>query len=164
MVLTLLIATLAAAAAPAGGSKMAAAPTEAKMTAAANADVAKDETELLALERETYAALQAKDAARFGKLLADDFVYRAPGQPDADKATFLKSVVELPGTILKIDGEGVKVAIRGDAAMVTGVQRVQLRHPDGTVQAGATAFSDLFVRRAGRWVLAAAFGVEVTPK
>ena len=154
MVLTMLIATLAAGAAPLGGSKMAAAPTEA----------ARDETELLALERETYAALQAKDAVRFGKLLADDFVYRAPGQPDADKPTFLKSVVELPGTILKIDGEGVKVAIRGDAAMVTGVQRVQLRHPDGTVEAGATAFSDLFVRRAGRWVLAAAFGVEVPPK
>ena len=161
MLLTLLIATLATAATPAGASKM---TTGIPSTAKAEQLPAEAEAELLSLERETYAALQAKDPARFGKLLADDFVYRAPGQPDADKAAFLKSVAELPGTIVKIEGEGVKVALRGDAALVTGVQRVELQHPDGKVEAGATAFSDLFVRRAGRWLLAAAFGVEVPPK
>ena len=117
--------------------------------------------ELLALERETYAAIRAKDAVRFGKLLSHDFVYRAPGQADVDRAAFLKGISTLPGEILEIDGEGVKVALHGDAALVTGVQRVKLNLPDGSVVAAATAFSDLFVKRGGRWLLAAAFGVEL---
>jgi ketosteroid isomerase-like protein len=134
------------------------------MVATALAAAADPTGELLALENETYEALKTKDAARFGKLLADDFVYRSPGQPDADRAAFLATVATLPGTIEKIDGEGVKVAIRGDAALVTGIQRVRLRMPDGKVEQGATAFSDLFVKRGGRWVLAAAFGVEIPAK
>jgi len=117
--------------------------------------------ELVALERETYAALKAKDAPRFGKLLSDDFVYRAPGQPDVDRAAFLKGIAALPGEVLEIDGDGVKVALRGDSALVTGVQRVKLKLPDGQVVSAATAFSDLFVKRGGRWLLAAAFGVEL---
>src|SRR4051812_43066820 len=112
-----------------------------------------DATQLLALEHETYAAIQTKDAARFGKLLADDFVYRAPGQPDVDRAAFLAGIAAQPVVIEKIDGEGVKVALHGDAALVTGVQRVRVRI-DGKVEHGATAFSDFFVRRGGTWVMA----------
>ena len=128
---------------------------------AAIAAPAEPTAELLAIERETYEAIRAKDVARFGKLLSSDFVYRAPGQPDVDKAMFLKGIAALPGEILEIDGEGVKVALHGDAALVTGLQRVKLKLPDGSIVSAATAFSDLFVKRAGRWLLAVAFGVEL---
>jgi ketosteroid isomerase-like protein len=120
-----------------------------------------DAAELVRLENETYAAIRDKDAIRFGGLLSPDFVYRAPGQPDTAKAAFLAGIASFPGTIEHIEGEGVKVAIRGDSALVTGVQKVRVRMPDGKVEQGATAFSDLFVKRSGRWVMAAAFGVEL---
>lgn len=115
---------------------------------------------VLRLERETMDAIRSKDVRALGRVLADDFVYRAPGS-EVGRADFLKGVAELPGRILSVEGEDLKVSVYGETAVLTGVQRSRVRTDDGAEHSSVVAFTDVFVRRGGRWRLALAYGVEL---
>ena len=45
--------------------------------------------------------------------------------------------------------------------LALGAQPHCAKLPDGSVVSSATAFSDLFIKRGGRWLIAVAFGVEL---
>ncbi len=107
------------------------------------------------------AAIKDKDAATLEPLLADDFVYRTHFGAEADKAEFLKSIASFPVKIISIRGEELKVNVYGDTAVLTGVQLAQAKAPEGEVEESAVAFTDVFVRRAGRWLMVLAYGVEL---
>ncbi|HEX8559366.1 MAG TPA: nuclear transport factor 2 family protein [Pyrinomonadaceae bacterium] len=117
-------------------------------------------TSVLRLERETMEAIRTKDARALGRVLADDFVYRAPGS-EIGRADFLKGVASLPGRILSVEGEDLRVSVYGETAVLTGVQRSRVRTDDGAEHSSVVAFTDVFVRRGGRWRLALAYGVEL---
>jgi ketosteroid isomerase-like protein len=112
------------------------------------------------LERETMDAIRAKDAKALGRVLAEDFVYRTPGA-ELSRAEFLQNVTQLPGRILSVEGEGLRVGVYGEAAVLTGVQRARVRTDDGAEHASAVAFTDVFVKERGRWRLSLAYGVEL---
>ena len=116
---------------------------------------------ILQLERETMEAIKNKDADALGRIVADDFIHRSPGGVDANKAEFLKSVASLPVQVLEIYGEELKVSAYGDVAVLTGVQRVKAKDADGEEEAGAGAFTDVFVRRGGRWWIVLAYSVDM---
>jgi ketosteroid isomerase-like protein len=116
---------------------------------------------ILQLERDIMAAIKNKDAATLEPMLADDFIYRTHFGAEADKAEFLKSIASFPVTIISIRGEELKVNVYGDTAVLTGVQRAQAKAPEGEVEESAVAFTDVFVRRAGRWLMVLAYGVEL---
>ena len=115
---------------------------------------------ILRLERETMDAIRAKDARELERVLAPDFVYRAPGA-ELSRAEFLHNIASLPGRILSVEGTELRVNIYSETAILTGVQRSRLKTDDGVEHASDVAFTDVFVRHDGRWQLALAYGVEL---
>jgi len=116
---------------------------------------------LLAIGQEIFAAIQRKDAEAFGRFLADDFVYRSHDGSATDRADFLRSISELPVEIVSISGENERVDVYGDVAVVTGVQRSEWRQADGVGGISLGAFTDVFSRREGKWMLVLAYNVDL---
>jgi ketosteroid isomerase-like protein len=119
------------------------------------------DSEILALERDIMAAIRSKDAAKLGPLLADEFCYRTHFGAETDKPGFLKSVVSSPFEILSLHGEELNVDVYGDTAIITGVQIAEARPPEGESEESVVAFTDVFIRREGSWLMVLAFGVEL---
>ena len=112
------------------------------------------------LERETMDAIRAKDAKALGRILSADFVYRTQ-DAEISRADFLKNIASLPGRLLSVEGRNLRVSVYGETAVLTGVQHAVLRTEDGVEHPSTTAFTDIFVKRRGRWRLALAHGVEL---
>ena len=116
---------------------------------------------ILQLERDIMAAIKNKDASALAPLVADDFIYRTHFGAESDKAAFLNSIASIPVEILAMRGEELKVNIYGETAILTGVQVAEAKPPDGESEEGAVAFTDVFVRRDGRWLMVLAYAVEL---
>jgi ketosteroid isomerase-like protein len=86
-------------------------------------------------------------------ILADNFVYRSPGEPDLDKQGFIQRIMSFTATILTIDSEDLRVDVYGDTAIVTGVQRAVIELPSRFVIEDFTMLNNVFVRREGRWLM-----------
>lgn len=117
---------------------------------------------ILRLESEIMGHIRAKDTRALERRLTADFVYRMPGA-ELSRADFLKGIASVPGRITSVEGEGLRVSVYGETAILTGVQRAHVRADDGSVQEGLSAFTDVFVKQNGRWRLALAYGVELPP-
>jgi ketosteroid isomerase-like protein len=119
------------------------------------------EAQLLAASERIFAAIQAHSGARVAEELAGDFVHTTVGGEEQDRAAFLKGIEEMPYRILEIRGEGLRVRVLGETAVVTGIQQVRVELPEGKVVRGAGAFVDLFVRAGEGWRLRHAVAVEL---
>lgn len=117
--------------------------------------------EILQLEREIMAAIKNKDAVTLEPMVADDFVYRTHFGAESNKAEFLKGIASFPVEILTIRGEELNVNVFGETAVLTGVQIAEVRVPEAGTEEGAVAFTDIFVRRDGRWSMVLAYAVEL---
>ena len=115
---------------------------------------------VLRLERETMDAIRSKDAKALGRILSEDFAYRTQ-DAETSRADFLKNIVSLPGRILSVEGKNLRESVYGDTTVMTGVQHAVLRTEDGVEHPSTVAFTDIFVKRRGRWRLALAYGVEL---
>ena len=116
---------------------------------------------ILQLERETMAAIKNGDASALSRILADDFIFRSPAGPDLNRAEFLNLVKSFPVKVLAVWGEGLKVHVYGQTAVLTGVQRSRTASADGKEETSAGAFTDIFIRRRGRWLLVLAHSVDL---
>ena len=117
--------------------------------------------EILQLERDIMGAIKNKDATTLERFLGDDFVYRTHFGAESDKGEFLKSVASFPVEIIALRGEELKVSVYGEVAVLTGVQLATARAPEGKPEESAVAFTDVFARRDGRWLMVLAYGVEL---
>ncbi len=117
--------------------------------------------EILEIERETMAAIERKDREALGRVLAADFAYRTPVGEELSKEAFLKNIASIPFEILSVRGEGLKVNVYGETAVLTGVQVATVRTEEGKEEVGRGAFTDIFVRRGGRWQMVLAYDVEL---
>ena len=124
-------------------------------------DASNIEATILAIENDIMTAIKSKDVAALGPLLADDFVYRTHFGAEADKAAFVESIAQFPMTILSLRGEELNVNVYGETAVLTGVQVAEARPPEGETEESAVAFTDVFVRQDGRWLMVLAYGVEL---
>lgn len=124
----------------------------------AAADVAE---KILRIARDMMAAISNKDTATLQPMLADDFVYRTHFGAEADKTEFLTSIAAMPQEILSIRAEELKVNVFGETAVLTGVQHAQARPLEGEPEESVVAFTDVFVRREGGWLMVLAYGVEL---
>jgi ketosteroid isomerase-like protein len=115
---------------------------------------------VLRLEREIMNHIRDKDAKALGHVLTDDFVYRTP-EAEISRADFLKNITAIPGRILSVEGTNQRVSVYGETAVMTGVQKAVVRTDGGVEHTGTTAFTDIFVKRRGRWKLALAYAVEL---
>ena len=116
---------------------------------------------ILQIEQDIMAAIKGKDTAALDPMLADEFVYRTHFGAEADKAEFLKSIASFPMKIVSLRGEELNVNIYGETAVITGVQLAEALPPEGETEESAVAFTDVFVRRDGRWLMVLAYGVEL---
>jgi ketosteroid isomerase-like protein len=117
--------------------------------------------EILAIERDIMTGIKNKDAATLEPMLADDFVYRTHFGAESEKAEFLKAIASFPVEIIALRGEELKVNVYGETAVLTGLQLAEARPPEGKAEESAVAFTDVFIRREGRWLMVLAYGVEL---
>ena len=121
-----------------------------------------DATEaILQIGRDMMAAIKNKDAATLAPMLTDDFIYRTHFGAEADKTEFLTSIASMPLEILSIRGDELKVNAYGETAILTGVQHAEARPLEGQAEESVVAFTDVFVRSEGRWLMVLAHGVEL---
>ncbi len=112
-----------------------------------------DDAALVDLEKQFFAAIREKDTDKLNGILADDFVYVVPGQPEMTRAQFLKHVRGLPDTIEWLGADEMRVKILGDVAVVTGVRNTKERNDSGTLVSSDSAFADIFKRNGEEWEL-----------
>jgi ketosteroid isomerase-like protein len=117
--------------------------------------------EILQIGLRIMEAIKNKDAATLDPLFADDFIYRTHFGAEAGKAEFLQSIASMPLEILSVRGEDLKANVYGEIAILTGVQHAKARPLEGEAEESVVAFTDVFRRREGRWLMVLAHGVEL---
>ena len=111
--------------------------------------------------QEVFTAIKLKDLTSLRRILADDFVHRAPDGSESRKEEFLGGIGAMPLEVTSITGEHLKVSVYGDVAVMTGVQRAEWRQGDAAEGVSVVAFTDVFALREGVWLMVLAFGVEL---
>jgi ketosteroid isomerase-like protein len=129
---------------------------------APSAPAAREASDLMRLEQAMFDALRDRRRDVIAALLTDDFVARDATGAELDKTAFLASVAAIPGRVVSVEGEHVKAWVYGDVGVLTGVQRATVRLPDGREVRDAGAFTDICVKRGGRWRMALAHSVPLS--
>lgn len=110
-----------------------------------------DELVLQQLNAAYIRSVRSSDAAWFAANLAPEFFNGNPDGSVSARAEFLVNVAR-PLTLRDFDCRDVRIRILGDTAIIQG--RTAYLKPDGSP--GAGSYSDIWARRAGRWLCIAA--------
>jgi ketosteroid isomerase-like protein len=116
-------------------------------TTASSTDVEK----LTKLNRDYIDSVQLSDVLRFEEILGEDFVCSNPDGSLVDRDGFLEQTAK-PVTISGLRAHDVKIRVLGDVAIIHA--RTTYVLPDG--QAGTGRYTDVWMRRDGRWLAVAA--------
>jgi hypothetical protein len=120
-----------------------------------------DERELLRVSRAILESIRTKNAESVGRYLAPDFVHRTERGHRSSREQFLSGLAEAPFHIDAIEFETITTDTFASTAIVSGVQAAQVRAADGGLVRARTAFTDVFVRAGGGWLLQAATSVDL---
>ena len=115
---------------------------------------------LLLLEEEIFSAVKNRDTDALERVLTDDFVYRSPGRQVA-RDDFIKLCAAFPYEIISIQGEDLNVNVYGNTAVITGLQIAETTGGEGEKEKSAVAFTDVFVKQRGKWMLSLAHSVDL---
>ena len=129
-------------------------------TAAAGAGAGNVDQALTKIEHDSLAALLKKDAAGFGKYLAEDAVFTGPDGMVQTKAELVADVKSGALNLESSDVSDMKIHVHGDAAAVTysSVDKGKYKTQDIS---GRYRWTDFFVRRGGTWQIVAGQGTPV---
>ena len=105
------------------------------------------------------AAIAARDVNALRGLLAQGFTHRTHGGPADDTETFLSGVAAIPGEIISVTLEDMRIDVTPTGVLVTGVQHARVK-VDGQTVDDRRGFIDWFVESDGTWKIQAA--VDVT--
>ncbi len=130
--------------------------------AAKQAPAAAVEQQILQLEQNWSAAAQKKDGAYLQKLYADEYLFTDTDGSVSDKA---EDIAHLSANVVftSFNLEDMKVHVYGTTAVVTGRNTIQAT-ADGQDISGSYRFTDVFVKRDGRWQVVATQSSKVTKK
>jgi ketosteroid isomerase-like protein len=109
-----------------------------------------DHDTLLALNADYIHSVQHGDVRRFSEILADDFLCSLPDGTLVDRARFLERTAQ-PVTIANLQAHEVNVRLMGDFAIIHARTTFTV---DGRAASGR--YTDIWVRRDGRWQAASA--------
>ena len=118
----------------------------------------KVEQELMQLERDIGDANVRRDKAFFARVEADEFLFTDAGGGLTTKQEDVASLDGPPGEFLLVSyvPDEMKVYLYGQTAVVFGRVTTKARSSkDGREVSNQTRFTDVFVRRAGRWQIVA---------
>lgn len=121
---------------------------------------ASEEQQLLKLEREWTEAYKDRNEMAIRELLADDFIITDDEGLVSNKEQYIEAImkqIRLHSYTL----EDLTVKIYGDAAVVAGLWKGKFT-VDGKDASGAFRYTDVFVKRQGRWLAIAAQDTRVS--
>lgn len=121
----------------------------------------KTQEAILQVEKEIFTAVKNQDTKTLESILTDDFVYRSPGNQEAAREDFLKLSASFPFKIVSVWGEEMKVNVYGNTAALTGLQLAKTLDNEGKERTSAVMFTDVFVKRKGKWMLSLAHAVDL---
>jgi len=120
------------------------------------------EQAILDLEKDWMAAMLAGDTSRIENITAEDWVFT---DPSGRVQTRAESVAEFKNGTLKIESTtplGLKVNVYGDTAVVNGRTKDKGTY-NGADISGEYQFTDVFVKRDGKWRAVATQVTRVMP-
>ena len=129
----------------------------------AGIQVGNDEQTLLRIERELTDAMLRGDTSAVERHYADAFTFTTPDGEVVNKA---QVIANLKSGDVKFDSsriDDMKVQVYAAAAVVTSLTTDRGRVKGADVS-GQYRWTDVFVRRGGRWQLVAAQGTRVAPQ
>ena len=101
------------------------------------------------------AAIGARDVTTLRGLLAPGFTHRTHGGEVAGLDKFLQGISAIPGEIVFVKLEDVRIDVTPTGVLVTGFQHARL-HIDGQTIDDRRGFIDWFVEVGGEWKIQAA--------
>ena len=122
----------------------------------------KVQQELVQIERDWCSAMVKKDAAALSRILADDFAEVTSRGVSSDKAGDLADL-KAPNTLTSCVDDSVKVRVYGDTAVVMGRGRRSGTFKGTPFKDREISYTDVFVRRDGRWQCVASQGTPASP-
>lgn len=111
--------------------------------------------DILALENRRYKAMVEVDTAALNELLADDLVYTHSNAVVDGKQSYIDGIVGKRWHYAAAERPEEKIEVFGDCARVTGHVRLTLKNPDNSTRQVNGRFLNLWLKRNGRWQLAA---------
>jgi len=124
-------------------------------------DTARDEKELLQIERNWTQVWVTKDAATLGKILGDDWVGQGP-LGTMTKAQVLGDLKTGDATVESITLGDMTVRVFGDTAVVMGSNDEKSSYK-GKDTSGRYSWTDVFVKRKGKWQAVASQSTLLPP-
>jgi len=115
---------------------------------------AKVEREIQKLEERRFQAMVHVDIAALDRILADDLSYTHSGGKVDTKATFLAALRSGELKYESIRTEDIKARVYGNSAVVTGRGEIKVKSGNQELSF-PIRFTDVYVKRAGRWVMVA---------
>ncbi len=114
------------------------------------------EKEVRKLEREWLDAYEKRDAGAMNRIVADDFMitYGATSQTKADIMKQLQSSPDAARPTVKFSTVNATSRVFGDTVILTG-QVTQQMERDGQIRKMESRYTDVYVKRNGRWQVVA---------
>jgi len=108
------------------------------------------EQELIKLENEANDAWVKRDVEAYARLLADDYLTTEPDGVMMTKAQDLAQLKPDENTTTSAIADDFRVRVYGDAAVVT-FRLTYKNQAKGKESTGQERFTDVWIKRAGRW-------------
>ena len=115
---------------------------------------------VLSIEKEMLNALLKGDASASERYLADTYIFTSPDGEVSNKA---QSVADLKSGDLKFESatlDDAKVSVYGDTALVTFASEDKGTYKGKDIS-GKTRWTDVFVKRNGKWQIVASHGSRI---
>ncbi|MDQ3258500.1 MAG: nuclear transport factor 2 family protein, partial [Acidobacteriota bacterium] len=123
-----------------------------------------DAAQLIYMERDWNDASKRRDVAWFERNYADDATdINSRTGAIHTKAEEIADMRSSKATLDSLELSDMNVRVEGNTAVVTGVNHVKGRDEKGQVFERRTRFTDVFVKRDGRWQVLATQGTAVAP-
>ncbi|MBA2354088.1 MAG: nuclear transport factor 2 family protein [Acidobacteria bacterium] len=118
------------------------------------------EATLMQIERDATAAIIKRDVKAITPLMADDYVFTGPDAQVQTKAQFIADLSSGDLALEASEIQDMKVRVYGETAVVTYATTDRGTYKGRDI-GGRYRWTDVFVRRGGRWQLVSAQGTAI---
>jgi ketosteroid isomerase-like protein len=121
------------------------------------ADTTNAEVTIIGLEKKWADAIVNKDMATLDELIADDFLGTSWGGKTYSKTQAIEDIEFRVYVAESLNLEGIKAKVFGDTAVVT-LTQVEKSKYDNKDGSGRYGYSDVWMKRDGRWQAVSSYG------
>ena len=118
-------------------------------------------SEIADLSHQILAAIQHRDRGVLDGVLHPEFVQINEAGVRTGRAAFIDAGIDADYDILDLTFDSLTIDVFGDVGVAAGVQRGRVWLATGDEATGRTAFTDVFVKENGRWLLRVATSADL---